>query len=326
MPMSEQTACPRVSVIMNCLNGEKHLQSAIDSVLKQTFQDFEIIFWDNCSTDASPDIARKSSDKLRYFRGETKVSLGAGRNLAITQARGEFIAFLDCDDLWEPDKLARQVELFDKNPRTGLVTTDTVVFCQDKVLRRVFEGAAPARGMVFPELVQRQWISMSSAVVRRQALADLTGDKTAWNGGWFDEDLNVSEEADVFYRIAHDWELDYVDAPLTRWRVHGENTTLRRFAEFARETRIILAKHRALYPDYDRDFPELVELLQTRADFEEAVACWQKGDGARARELLAPYGMKNRKIAIFRILSYLPGSFFDLAAGIYYRLPRFFSK
>ena len=323
--MSENTATPRVSVIMNCLDGEKHLASAMDSVMNQSFQDFEIVFWDNCSTDSSPEIAKSYKDKVRYFRGEKKVPLGAGRNLAIAQARGEFIAFLDCDDLWEPTKLAKQIALFDKNPRLGLVTTDTEVFSGDKVMRRVFEGARPARGMVFSELIKRQWISMSSAIVRRKALEDLVPG-TGWSGGWFDEELNVSEEADVFYRIAHDWELDYVDAPLTWWRVHGHNSTLRRFAEFSRETRYILAKHLQMYPDYAREHADLVALLQERADFEEAVALWQQGEGRKARGLLAPYGMKSRKIAAFRLLSYLPRQTFDVAARIYFGLPKLFSR
>ena len=71
----------------------------------------------------------------------------------------------------------------------------------------------------------------------------------------------------------------------------------------------------------------VLELLYAMglADFEEAVSLWQKGDGARARSLLAPYGKKNRKIVAFRLLSYLPGSLFDVAASIYYRLPKLFS-
>ena len=67
-------------------------------------------------------------------------------------------------------------------------------------------------------------------------------------GEWFDESLNVCEEADVFYRIAKTWELDHVDEPLTRWRVHGVNTTFRKFGQFADETLRILDKHRKLYP------------------------------------------------------------------------------
>ena len=74
----------------------------------------------------------------------------------------------------------------------------------------MFESTHPARGMVFRELMTRQWISMSSAMIRKSALDSL--------GEWFDESLNVCEEADVFYRIAKTWELDHVDDPLARPR------------------------------------------------------------------------------------------------------------
>ena len=323
--MDGGTGMPLVSVVMNCLDGEAHLAEAIQSVMAQTFQDFEIVFWDNCSTDSSPDIARSFGEKLRYFRGSAKVSLGAGRNLAITRARGKYIAFLYCDDRWAPEKLEKQVAKFEANPRVGIVTTDTELFDGKKILRRFFDGARPARGMVFEELVRRQWISMSSAMVRREALRGLTGDG-AWAGGWFDESLGLCEEADVFYRIAHDWELDYVDEPLTGWRVHASSTTFTRFAGFAAETRHILAKFMALYPDFEKEHADLARLLGERADFQEALALWREGRGREARALMAPHGLKNRKYLAFRLASHLPGSFFDLAARVYFALPRLFSN
>ncbi len=316
---------PCVSVIMNCLNSSKYLREAMDSVMAQTFQDFEIVFWDNCSTDDSPAIAQCYGSRVRYFRGTHVVPLGAGRNLAIAQARGRFIAFLDCDDIWKPEKLERQLTLFENAPRVGLVTTDTLVFDGRRVLRRVFEGAAPGRGMVFASLMLRQWISMSSAVLRREALASLTDDDS-WSGGWFDESLNVCEEADVFYRVAHDWELDYVDEPLTVWRVHGANTTFRRFAEFATETRAILAKHQRLYPGYAQEHADLVEAIVRRTDFQEALALWQAGRGAEARALVAPYGMSDRKMLALRLLSWLPSCCFTPAARLYLALPGLFRQ
>ncbi|HEY2399610.1 MAG TPA: glycosyltransferase family 2 protein, partial [Steroidobacteraceae bacterium] len=101
---------PEVTVIMNCYNGERYLREAIDSVFAQTFADWEIIFWDNASTDGSADIARSYTDpRMRYFRGERNVPLGEARKLALAQARGEWIGFLDTDDLWYPQKLARQI-------------------------------------------------------------------------------------------------------------------------------------------------------------------------------------------------------------------------
>lgn len=308
---------PRVTVIMNCYNSAEHLREAMDSVFRQTWADWEIVFWDNCSTDESPAIAQSYGPKVRYFRGGTNVPLGAARNLAIARAEGELLAFLDCDDEWLPTKLERQVALFEANPRVGLACTDTEMFGEKGTLSRMFESARPVRGMVFRELMTRQWISMSSAVIRKAALDSL--------GEWFDESLNVCEEADVFYRIAKTWELDHVDEPLTRWRVHGVNTTFRKFGQFADETLRILDKHRRLYPGYEEEFPDLVALLTRRAAFQKAVALWREGKGKEARALVQPYA-ESPKVRLFLLASWLPGSLFDPLSQVYFKLPGFLRK
>ena len=316
---------PAVSVIMNCLNSSRDLREAMDSLMAQTFTDFEVVFWDNCSTDESPAIAQSYGEKVRYFRGESIVPLGEGRNLALAQARGRYLAFLDCDDLWRPTKLERQVALFKANPGVGLVCTDTEIFDGKRVFKRLFAETSPQRGMAFAALMQRQWISMSSAMVSREALTSLSAEKISSgqgiNGGWFDQSLNVCEEADVFYRIAHDWQLDHVDEPLTLWRVHGGNTTFRKFGQFADETLRILEKHRALYPGYDQEYSGLVELMTRRAGFQKAVALWREGHNSAAREAIDPWRNSGLKYKLFWWASYLPGVFFDFAARLYFALP-----
>lgn len=313
-------SAPLVSIIMNCLNSARDLQAALDSVAAQTFPDWEIIFWDNGSTDDSAAIAKGFGPGLRYFYNAETAPLGRARNLAIKEARGEYIAFLDCDDLWKPEKLAKQVAVFSAGPQTGLVCTDTEIWNGGRPLSRMFQNAAPERGMVFDALMSRQWISMSSAMLRKKALDSLL--RPGEGACWFDENLQVCEEADVFYRLAHDWEVDFVDEPLTIWRVHGENSTFKKFAQFARETRHILAKHRLLYPDYDSRHAASVAMLEKRADFQEAVALWREGSGVAARKLVAPHKNSSPKLKLFWLASFLPGNFFDLAAKIYFGLPK----
>ena len=308
---------PRVSVIMNCFNSSEFLEAAFACLKRQTFTDFEVIFWDNASTDASPAMAKAYGSPLRYCRAEQTTPLGEARNLAMAEASGDLLAFLDCDDEWLPDKLARQVALFDANPRLGLACTDTEIFCGDRVLSRMFEGAAPPRGQVFAELIARQWISMSSAMVRKSALDSLDG--------WFDPAMSMCEEADLFYRLAKTWDVDYVDAPLTRWRVHGVNTSFRKFGQFAVETRLMLAKHRRLYPGYDATYPALVALFERRAAFQEAVSLWREGQGPRARQVLAPF-LDCTKHRLFWLASWLPGSCFDVASRAYFSLPAWLRK
>lgn len=304
---------PTVSIIMNCLNGAAHLREALDSVVSQTFADWEVIFWDNGSTDHSVAIATSYGDTVRVFHTTQTVALGAARNRALHKAQGRYIAFLDCDDVWLPHKLEQQVALFHANPRVGLVCTDTELFEGGRTLYRLFDQSPPARGNVFRELMARQWISMSSAMIRRTTLDSLTQ--------WFDENLNVCEEADLFYRIAHDWELDHVANALTRWRVHGNNTTFRKFGQFADETLRILDKHRALYPDYDTRYADVVALLTQRATFQRAVSLWREGHGAHARAALAPYP-HSCKFTLFRLATFLPSSLFDTLARLYFALPK----
>ena len=112
---------PLVSIIMNCYNGQQYLKEALNSVLKQTYQNWELIFWDNCSEDRSSLIFEEFNDnRFKYFLANKHTTLYQARNLAIQKSNGSFVAFLDTDDMWLPNKLEKQIPLFDDNS-VGLV-------------------------------------------------------------------------------------------------------------------------------------------------------------------------------------------------------------
>ena len=100
---------PKVSVIMNCFNGEKYLRESLDSIFCQTYEDWEIIFWDNASTDGTQQIATSYDSRLKYFRAEVNTPLGSARNMALEKATATYVAFLDSDDYWQKKKLEIQV-------------------------------------------------------------------------------------------------------------------------------------------------------------------------------------------------------------------------
>ena len=101
--MSEE---PLVSIIINCFNGEKYLRDTFSSVLKQTYSNWEIIFWDNKSNDSSTKIFNEFKDsRFKYFMSDKHTSLYEARNNAIEKSKGEIIAFLDTDDWWSEEKL-----------------------------------------------------------------------------------------------------------------------------------------------------------------------------------------------------------------------------
>ena len=113
---------PLVSIIMNCLNGSKYLNEAIKSVLDQTYRNWEIIFFDNNSTDQSHLILQKYSEKrIKYFKSKITHTLYKARNLAIKKSKGDLIAFLDVDDWWTKDKLKKQVNFFLNNRQVASI-------------------------------------------------------------------------------------------------------------------------------------------------------------------------------------------------------------
>lgn len=117
-----QSDQPLVSILMNCYNGEKYLREAIDSVFAQTYQNWEIIFWDNRSTDRSSIVCNSYSDsRIRYFYAPEHTELGTARRLAFECIKGEFVAILDTDDISHPERLNRQVELLERKPEVALV-------------------------------------------------------------------------------------------------------------------------------------------------------------------------------------------------------------
>ena len=105
---------PLVSIIMNCFNGEKYLEEAIQSVYNQNYSNFEIIFWDNNSTDNSKNIALGFDNRVKYYSNDSTTNLGFARNQALKKANGKYISFLDTDDTYAKNKINLQIELMSK--------------------------------------------------------------------------------------------------------------------------------------------------------------------------------------------------------------------
>ena len=119
---------PAVSIIMNVRNGAATLRPAIESALTQTYPDWELIVWDDCSTDDSAKVVAEFQDpRIRYFFAPQQTSLGQARDAAMRHAQGEWLAFLDQDDLWLARKLELQLALADA-PHLGLIYGRTLCF------------------------------------------------------------------------------------------------------------------------------------------------------------------------------------------------------
>ncbi len=106
----------KVSIILNCYKGEKYLKDALISIINQSYTNWELIFWDNRSNDNSKNIFKSFKNKnFKYFLAKKHTSLYEARNLAIKKASGEYLGFIDADDMWDRNKLLKQVKLFKDN-------------------------------------------------------------------------------------------------------------------------------------------------------------------------------------------------------------------
>jgi len=169
---------PLVSIIMNIRNGAAFLREALESVMAQTFTDWELIAWDDCSTDDSARIVAEYKDaRVRYFLSPEETPLGRARDDAIRRARGEWLAFLDQDDLWTPTKLARQMALAEAD--VGIIYGRAVLLYPSGHKRdydQAHEFTPLPEGYIFSELFRSAcFIAMSSAVLRRSAVEEVGG-------------------------------------------------------------------------------------------------------------------------------------------------------
>lgn len=205
---------PRVSVVIPAYNAATTLPETLASVFAQTFADYEVIVVDDGSTDPTPALLAAYGDRIRVLRKANEGRPSTTRNLGARAARGELVAFLDADDRWQPEKLARQVALFAANSRLGLVYTAAAVIDASGRVLRVSSCPHGGRGQIYPLLAVRNMMVGSSVMARRAAIAE---------AGWYDEELTSIENWDLWIRIARRWEVDCVDEPLTLYRVHERN-------------------------------------------------------------------------------------------------------
>ena len=209
---------PLVSVIMNCYNGEEYLCDAIDSVINQTYKNWEIIFWDNQSTDRSAKIFKGYNDKrLKYYLAPSHANiLYEARNYALKKVNGDFIAFLDVDDWWVENKLEKQIPLFDDD-EIGLLYGNFWLFYQRTKKKKIFKRKLPS-GMIVNNLLNDYVIGSATYVIRKNFL-----DKGKY---YFNENFHIIGDFDLNVRFASQFQINCLQEPVAFARRHANNESL----------------------------------------------------------------------------------------------------
>ena len=208
-----------VSIILNCFNGEKYLKDALESVVNQTYNNWELVFWDNKSSDGSKKILDLyNSKKFKYYRSNVHTSLYDARNLAVKECKGEFIAFIDADDYWEKDKLEKQIKLFEKE-NVGVVYGNLWIYNEKLKKKKIFSKKKLLKGLIFEKIFSDYKIGVITSVIRKKILYQ--------NNISFESSFNHIGDFDLFIRLSKICEFDAIQEPVATYRVHGENLSLK---------------------------------------------------------------------------------------------------
>ncbi len=205
---------PLVTVVVPTYQGEAFVRATLDSVLAQTFTDYELVVSDDGSTDGTLAIVESYGDRLRVVKQANR-GVAAARNVAATTARGEFLAFLDHDDLWEPEMLATLVPMLLEDESLGLVYSDAHVIDKNGVVRgRRGRFLQYHEGEVFDDLLHGNFIPVETTLMRTALYRDLGG---------CDERLRYLEDYELCLRVARRARVGFHPGPLARYRVHDHN-------------------------------------------------------------------------------------------------------
>lgn len=208
---------PRVSINICCYNSEPFIKRTLEQVLAQTFKDFEVIVIDDGSQDKTGEVVKSfQDDRIRYYYQDNR-GLAASRNRAIALSAGEYIAFLDHDDSWMPEKIKAQVAVLENEPTIGLVYTDAVVVNSRLGLTKRYSDVVKASsGWVVGKLFMRDFVVLSTVMARKTVIS---------RSGLFDERLKFAEDYDFLFRAGKIAMFQYIHAPLARYLIHANNYT-----------------------------------------------------------------------------------------------------
>ena len=223
---------PKVTVIIPAYNAMTYLPETLDSVLKQTFADFEVLIVNDGSTDHIIEWASEINDSRVKLISQTNQGVSAARNTAINYAQGEYVAFLDADDLWEPTKLEKQVRRLESQPEVGLVYAWTLLVDQQGKSTGTVT-ASHTEGNVWEKLLLGDVIGNgSSAMIRRSCFETV---------GLFDGKLSGVADCDMWIRVAANYPIAVIKEVLVYYRQHSISMS-RNYDKMMQDSRLKIEK------------------------------------------------------------------------------------
>jgi len=280
-----------VSIIMNCRNGQEYLRESINSVINQTYNNWELIFVDNASTDKSKDIFYLyKDDRMKYLHLEKPLNLGSARQIALENCNGEYISFLDTDDIWFKKKIEKQITYFEDTD-VGMVISNTIFFSKTK--KKTFYNKKPPTGYVFKDLLKRYFISLETLMCKKKFIEDISFK--------FDKEYSLISDMDLTLRLSLISKLAYCPMELAQWRVHSLSDSWKKKDLFFLEQLNLIEKLGLLKENVNNDiFIKEKKKFKKKINF--SIILNMLENGAKKKEIINNIIKKKLSISKFLIV------------------------
>jgi len=214
---------PLISTIIPTYNRAKLLKRALDSVLSQDWPNQEVIVVDDGSTDNTAEVLAAYGDRIKLVKQEN-AGPSAARNVGIEMARGEWIAFMDSDDEWLPNKLTMQMRYALKHPRYAMIYCDMSEVVDGQLVYQSYlkngNYSHVGQGQIYKNLLHEYFIFTPTVLVKKEVFLDV---------GYFDTSMRLAEDRELWLRIAYRWQIGFLDHVLVLRHRHSENLTANRY-------------------------------------------------------------------------------------------------
>jgi glycosyltransferase involved in cell wall biosynthesis len=287
-----------VSVNLCCYNSEKYLEETLQSIFVQTYKEWELVVINDGSTDSTEKIIQKhiyDGWPIVYHYQENK-GLGYARNVALSLSSGDYVAFIDHDDMWMPAKLQRQVESFNNMPEIDFSYSN--YFILNERTRHVSLRKRQPEGAVFGEFLRHYPVAVLTVMVRKKALLDL--------GVLFNNDYHLSEEFELFMRLLFRSKAQYIHEPLACYRIHREMGSLKFIDQWPIEMEQIITTLKQLSPSTEGKYEKGFKYLNAKIGYYHARTEMVKANNKEARRYLQPYWHTDYRFVLLYIFTFLP--------------------
>lgn len=268
---------PEVSVVIPTYNSAHFLGEALQSVFDQTFKDYELIVVDDGSTDETKQIVAEYGDKIKYIFQENSGPASA-KNNGIRNSVGKYIAFLDADDLWLPTKLEKQVKTFQQSPELAMIFTEHSVFNDRGIyLALIGKRKRLIKGDIARNIFLHNGVATPTVIVRKEIFNKI---------GLFEEDLYMAEDDNMWVRIAANFDVELIDEPLAKYRIHSRSMTADKkklFEAVLTNVRLLSYRYEGVKERIKNVIPQKLSQVQFSVGYDH----FENGDFKEARRAFA---------------------------------------